>query len=284
MRNRAIDIATETAEGFSLPPFGIPLHDLRQLVLTSSGRRLHARQFQERFDEDVFPHISSAHLACGVHSGDPVLIRNTAKNLIARGVRLGAHPSYPDAFNFGQERLDLSTDELEAVLLYQFGALDSVVSGVGGRLDHVKCHGALAFDIAYDERYCQAMIDAVNKFDPELIVVFMAESPGLQYAKSKGVRVAAEGYADRGYARDGRLVARDHPQALLKTPEQAANRILEIVREGKVTCVDGTRIEMSVDTVCLHSDTAGAGAIAAAVREALDRCRVEVRPLREVVG
>ena len=267
--SRTIDIATELAEGFALPPFGIPLDDMKKVTLAGNGARLHARQLLPRFDEEVIPFITSVHLACGVHSGDPVLIRRVASDLKSRGAQLGAHPSYPDGFGFGQKRIELTDDELEAVLLYQFGALSAVLDGIGARMAHVKFHGALSFDVSYEERFCAVMAKAVKKFDPEMIVILMAESPGLAFGKAKGLRVASEGYVDRGYDRTGRLVPRDHPQAMLTKPEEAVKRIEELVCEGKVTCVDGSRINLPVDTVCLHSDTAGAGVIAAAVAAAL---------------
>jgi len=178
----------------------------------------------------------------------------------------------------------MNDDELEAVLLYQFGALSAVVRGLGGRIEHVKCHGALAFDISYDEAICAAMIRAVHRFDPEMIVIFMARSPGPAYAKNRGLRVAAEGYIDRGYDSGGRLVPRDHPLALLKTPGQTADRAVELICEGKVTSVSGERIDLDVDTLCLHCDTEGAGEIAAAVWNALKSRGVAPRPLGEITG
>lgn len=279
----AIDLATETAEGFVLPPAGVPFDDLKNLRLASTGRALHQRHLQARYDEEVWPFLSSAHLACGMHSGDPLLMRRIARELLARNIRLGAHPSYPDVFGFGQQRVAMDGEDLEAVIVYQLGALAAVVSVLGARLEHVKCHGKLAFDISYEERICAVMVAAVKKLDPEMIVVFMAGSPGIDYARGKGLRVAAEGYIDRGYDDKGHLVPRDHPQALIKEPARAAARALEIVCERKVTSVDGKIVPLEAHTLCLHSDTAGAGAIAAAVANAIKNRGVAVRPLAEVV-
>lgn len=277
----SIDLATETAEGFDLPPFGVPLSDLGGLKLAATGARLHQRHGQPRHDADVFAHVTSAHLGCGLHSGDPSLMRRTAAMLVERGVRLGAHPSYPDLFGFGQRRVEMPHEALVACMLYQLGGLAAVVGQVGARLRHVKCHGALAFDIAYHERYADAMIDAVLRFDPELVVILMARSPGLAYMRERGIRVAAEGYVDRGYDASGRLVPRDHPQALLKDPSAAAERAVRIARDRCVTTVDGKTIDLAADTLCLHSDTEGAGAIAGAVSAALARAGVDVRALTE---
>ena len=276
--DRAIDISSEMAEGFVLPPFGIPLEDLKTFS-TATGRTFHYRHLCPRNDDGVLPFISSVSLSCGLHSGDPVLLRQTAAKMIDRGIHIGAHPSYPGVFGFGQDRVDLPDDDLEATLLYQIGAVAAVVAGLGDRLRHVKCHGPLSADISYDERICSVMLSAIRKFDPELIVVFMANSPGLDFARSAGLRAAAEGYVDRGYATSGRLVPRDHPQALLSDPETAAQRVVDIVCDGQLTCVDGTRIALKADTFCLHSDTPGAVEFGAAVSKALGTRGITLKPL-----
>jgi UPF0271 protein len=276
---KAIDISSEMAEGFVLPPFGIPLEDVASIKIAGTGAAFHRRHLMARYDEDVVPFISSVSLSCGLHSGDPVLLRRTAAKLIGKGIHLGAHPSYPGVFGFGQDRVALPDEDLEAVLLYQFGAVAAVVGSLGARLRHVKCHGPLSMDISYDERICNVMLNAVQKFDPELFVVFMANSPGLAFARNRGLRAAAEGYIDRGYGRDGRIVPRQHPQALLTKPEQAAQRILEVVCDQQVTCVDGSKIALQADTFCLHSDTPGAAEFGAAVSHALSAHGIAVKPL-----
>ncbi len=276
--DRAIDISSEMAEGFVLPPFGIPLEDLKK-VRTAAGRTFHYRHLCPRNDDAILPFISSVSLSCGLHSGDPVLLRNTAAKMIARGIHMGAHPSYPGVFGFGQDKVELPDDDLEAILLYQIGAVAAVVAGLGDRLRHVKCHGPLSADISYDERVCTVMLSAIRKFNPELIVVFMANSPGLDFARSAGLRAAAEGYVDRGYATSGRLLPRDHPQALLSEPETAARRVVDIVCDEQVTCLDGTRIALKADTLCLHSDTPGAADFGAAVSKALRARGIALKPL-----
>lgn len=281
--NKAVDISSEMAEGFVLPPFGIPLEDLKTLRLSETGSAFHPRHSMARHDDDVVPFISSVSLSCGLHSGDPVLLRRTAEKMVALGIHIGAHPSYPGAFNFGQDRVALADDELEAVLLYQFGAVAAVIESLGARLRHVKCHGPLSMDISYDERICNVMLGAVAKFDPELAIVFMANSPGVELARNRGLRAAAEGYIDRGYGNDGRIVPRKHPQALLTQPEQAAQRILEVVCEGQVTSVEGHKVALKADTFCLHSDTPGAAGFGAAVSSALRERGIAVKPLADVL-
>ena len=277
--DKVVDISSEMAEGFALPPFGIPLEDLKRIRISGTGEAFHARHLLPRHDDDVVPFISSVSLSCGLHSGDPVLLRRTAAKMIARGIHVGAHPSYPGVFGFGQDRVELADADLEAVLLYQIGAVAAVVKALGAKLRHIKCHGPLSMDISYDERICKVMLGAVEKFDPELFIVFMANSPGLAFARDRGLRAAAEGYIDRGYGRDGRIVPRQHPQALLSNPADAAQRIVDVLCDEQVTCVDGSKVALKADTFCLHSDTPGAVEFGTAVSMALRARGIAVKPL-----
>ncbi|MGH8620203.1 MAG: LamB/YcsF family protein [Burkholderiales bacterium] len=272
-----VDLNTQLAEGFVLPPFGVPLEDMRGLKITATGAGFHARHQVEK-REDVLPFVTSASLACGLHSGDPVLLAQVARDAIARGVQVGAHPSYPGVFSYGQQRIDLSDGALEAVLLFQLGAAAAVIAGAGGRMRHIKCHGPLAMDISYDTRFGRVMLEAVRKFDPGLLVIFAADSPGLDAARRAGLRAAGEGYADRGYGADGRPVPRDHPRALIEDASAVALRMRDILCEGRVTCVDGTRIALHAESVFLHSDTPGAATLAAAAVAAAREAGVALRP------
>ena len=159
MTSLAIDLSTELAEDFVLPPAGIPLQTLRRLTVGPDGRQFHPRHDMPRFDADLFPLISSAHLCCGSHSGDPAVLARLVPALLEHDIQLGAHPSYPDVFSFGQYRVALSHDELVSTLLFQFGALQAVLKRFGATIQHVKCHGALAFDVAYLESPCAALIE-----------------------------------------------------------------------------------------------------------------------------
>lgn len=281
---RTIDISSEMAEGFVLPPGGIPLGVLSGLSLPETGIRFHPRQTGPRFDDAVLPHISSVHLSCGLHSGDPVLMQRLLPALVERGIQLGAHPSYPDVFNFGQARIDLSHDELVAVLLYQFGALQGVLRQVDKTIRHVKCHGALSFDVAYERWACDAMSEAIQLFDPTMVLVLMAGSPSVAWAQAAGIRVIEEGFLDRRYGPDGRLVSRHDARALHETPEAAAAQLIDFVKLGRVTAVDGSHVALRPRTFCLHSDTPAAGAFASAIRTAVEREGLTVRPLSELVA
>ena len=281
----AVDLASELAEGFALPPFGLPRAVIDGITVPETGERFHPRHAMPRFDDDVLDCISTAYLACGLHSGDPVMLSRVVPDLVARGIAAGAHPSYPDVFHFGQQRVDLADDALEAVILYQFGALAGVLRPFDRRVEAVKCHGALMFDVAADERVCRTMVRAVKTFDPEMIHVIQAGTPGLDWARDAGLRVAAEGFIDRGYGRDGTILPRSHPRALHAEPAAAAAQLLGMVCQRRlVSADDGTQLPFAAETFCLHADTPGAGAMGATVRTALDEAGIEVRPLRTILG
>lgn len=283
-RITAIDISSEMAEGFVLPPGGIPVDVLSELSLPDTGLRFHPRQTGPRFDDAVLPVISSVHLSCGLHSGDPVLMQRLLPQLVEREIQLGAHPSYPDVFNFGQARIDLSHDELVAVLLYQFGALQGVLRQVDKTIRHVKCHGALSFDVAYEQWACDAMAEAIRLFDPSMVLVLMAGSPSVAWSQAAGIKVIEEGFLDRRYGPDGRLVSRHDPRALHETPEDAAGQLIDFVKHGRVTAVDGSHVALRPRTFCLHSDTPAAGAFAAAIRNAVEREGLTIRPLSDLIA
>jgi UPF0271 protein len=231
-----------------------------------------------RADAELLPAITSAYLACGLHSGDPLVLRSVIPELLDRGIRIGAHPSYPDIFNFGQFRVPMTPEELVSVFLYQFGALDGVLREFGERIRTVKCHGALNFDVADEAWACDAMIRAVKTFDPEIIVISPAHAATLERLEGSGLRVAKECYVDRRYDADGHIVDRAHPRALLSGAEEAAGQILSVVRHGVVEAEDGSTVPMKADTFCLHSDTPRAGEMGKAVVAALRAENIAIVP------
>jgi UPF0271 protein len=159
-----------------------------------------------------------------------------------------------------------------------------MLRGYGQKLQHVKFHGALSSDVAYDARIGEVVVEALRRFDRTIILVLPVGSPLVEVARRRGLRVAEEGFMDRAYDRAGRLVGRDDPQALVTDPSEAARRMVEMVTRGEVTTVEGKRIPLRAQTFCLHSDTPHAGAIAAAVATALRTAGVAIRPLGEIVS
>jgi UPF0271 protein len=229
------------------------------------------------FDERIMPHISSANIACGFHAGDPVCMRRTVRLAEEAGVAIGAHPGLPDLLGFGRREMMVSPDELRDYVTYQIGALQAFTRAK--KLQHVKVHGALYNMGARNEGLARAVAEAVREVDPELILVGMAGSAWIKVGRELGLRVACEGFADRSLNPDGTLVPRSQPGAIIADVEEVIARVLRIVTEGKVLAINGEEIDMAADTICLHSDTPGAGNLAQALRQRLEAAGVLVVPM-----
>ena len=216
-------------------------------------------------DEALMPHISMANVACGFHAGDPVVMRETVAMARRHGVRVGAHPAFPDLQGFGRRDLAMDPTELTAAVLYQVGALKAFLDAEGLELSHVKPHGALYGRAARDETTAHAVADAVEVFG--VPVLGMAGTVHEQVYGARGLRFLAEYYADLEYDDDGSLIiTRTHAA---RDPAEVRRRVLRVAREGVAESRGGHEIPMRADCVCVHSDTPGAAEIARAVREAL---------------
>ncbi|MCT9070220.1 LamB/YcsF family protein [Cupriavidus gilardii] len=220
--------------------------------------------------------VSSANVACGFHAGDPAGILRTLKAAAARGVAVGAHVSYPDLQGFGRRNMDVASEDLIADVIYQIGALAGMAATVGTTVRYVKPHGALYNTIASDERQARDVIAAIRAVDPELVLVALAGSPLVGWARDAGLRVVAEAFADRAYTPQGTLVSRREPGAVLHDAGEVAQRMLRLVREGTVVAIDGSVARVEAQSICVHGDSEGALEMARAVREALERDGVKV--------
>ena len=221
--------------------------------------------------------VTSVNVACGFHAGDPLTIRRTVRLALDAGAVVGAHPGYPDLIGFGRRAMDLDPEELEAAVLYQVGAVAGIVRAEGGRLAHVKPHGALYHRAAADPAAAAAVAGAVARVDDRLRVVGPAGSALLAATASLGLRTISEAFADRVYEPDGHLRARSRPGAVHAEPAAAATQAVGIARDGLVVASDGSRLPVEADTLCLHGDTPGAPAVARAVRDALRDAGITVR-------
>jgi UPF0271 protein len=230
-------------------------------------------------DAAILPFITSANVACGLHAGDPMVIDRTVALSLARGVRVGAHPGYPDRENFGRVALTLSSEQISALLLYQLAALDALVRARGGELSHVKPHGALYNQAAKQIDLARAIANTVRRFRSSLVLVGLCGSKLIQAGEELSIPVAREAFADRRYLADGTLMPRARSGSVIEDPEQAAAQAALIATEGTVIAEGGKRISLQADTVCLHGDTPSAQAIAAAVRARLEGNGVAIRPL-----
>jgi 5-oxoprolinase (ATP-hydrolysing) subunit A len=231
-------------------------------------------------DRGLLGVITSANVACGFHAGDPSIIDRTVEDAVRAGVAVGAHPSHFDLRGFGRRALLVDPAEVEADVLYQVGAVAGFARARGGRLVHVKPHGALYNQAAVDEALAGAVARAVARFDRELILVGLASSTTMRRAaRGQGLRFAGEAFADRRYETDGTLVPRHCADALILDPSEAARQSVRIAKAGELVSRSGAVVSLRAETLCVHGDTRGALALAQAVREALEGAGIVVRAL-----
>lgn len=220
-------------------------------------------------DDALMPLLGSANIACGAHAGDAGTMRATVALALAHGVAIGAHPGFADREHFGRREIDLGPDAIHDLVLSQIRALEAVAAAAGGRLHHVKPHGALYNMSARRPELADAIARAVRSADPTLVLYGLPGSAHAAAAEGQGLRFAAEAFADRNYLADGSLVPRSRPDAMVTDPAVAAQRVLQMVREGTIVTVDGTLLRLRPDTICVHGDGANALEILSAVRRSL---------------
>lgn len=231
-------------------------------------------------DQEVISLISSANVACGFHAGDPLVMEKTVSLCGTVGTAVGAHPGFPDLQGFGRRNMNMNPKEVKAMLLYQIGALDAFLHERGGKLQHVKPHGALYNMAAKEEELAKAICDAVHDYDKELIV--LAQSSGKLYreAEKRGLAVSAEVFMDRAYEEDGSLVARSKAGAMITDENLAIDRVLSMILEGKVRAVSGKEIPIKADSVCVHGDGEKALLFVKKLRAALEENGIVIQNLR----
>jgi UPF0271 protein len=227
-------------------------------------------------DTAMFQSVSSANVACGFHAGDPTVIRRTCREAVAAGVTIGAHVAYRDLAGFGRRFLDISPIELADDVVYQIGALQARAAAVGGRVRYVKPHGGLYNAIVSHTAQARAVVDAVKSVDPELPILGLPGSEVLRLAEAAGLRGVSEAFADRAYNPDGTLVSRSLPGAVLEDPAQVAEHVLRMATDSAIRTVDGTILKINADSICVHGDSPGAVAMAAAVRAALSDAGITI--------
>ncbi|MFB9331777.1 LamB/YcsF family protein [Actinoplanes octamycinicus] len=220
-------------------------------------------------DDALLDIVTSANVACGFHAGDPSTMHRVCRAAIGRGVAIGAQVGYRDLAGFGRRRIDYEFGELRDDVLYQIGALEAFCRAAGDRVRYVKPHGALYNTAAVDERQADAVVAAVTAYDRALPVLCQPGSVLFQRAAAAGLTAVAEGFADRGYRPDGRLVPRSQPDALVHDPAAVVARATRMAADGEVVAADGSVIACRVRSICVHGDTPGAVELARAVRAGL---------------
>jgi 5-oxoprolinase (ATP-hydrolysing) subunit A len=230
------------------------------------------------FDEEMMQYISSANIAGGFHAGDPTTMRKTVALAKEHGVAVGVHPGYRDLLGFGRREIDVPPDEIHDEVIYQLGALREFARYYDMEVQHVKPHGALYMVAAREEEISRAIIEAIQRVDPSLLLFCMQASVTYELAQKMDQPVVAEFYADRAYNDEGQIVfTRSVAEEL--DPEEVGDRVVRAVTEGKVRTEGGNDIGVGSDSVCVHGDTPGAVRLAEAIARKLGENDLEIRPL-----
>ena len=228
-------------------------------------------------DASFLPHVSSVNIACGFHGGDPSTMRQTVRIAKAAGIGIGAHPSFPDLMGFGRRMMTVAPDEMADITLYQIGALAAIARSEGMTIAHVKPHGAFYKACSIDMALSKAIGAAIASYDPAIFLVLLA-GPGADAAEAAGARVAREAFIDLDYDAAGGLII--ERIAKPRDPALVAQRAVRAVREGKLTKIDGSDMDVAVSTLCLHGDRANSAEVARVVKETLLSNGIAVAPLR----
>jgi UPF0271 protein len=234
-------------------------------------------------DAELMKSITSANVACGYHAGDPGVMRETIRLARDAGVAIGAHPGFPDLAGFGRRNMAASPREVEDFVLYQVGALAGIAVAEGVRLQHVKAHGALYNMAVRDRALADAIARAVASFDRSLILFALPHTELYRAAEAAGLRVAAEGFADRAYDADGSLTPRTLPGSVIHSLEEVIGRAVRMAQVGVVRATNGSDIPMRVDTICTHGDTAGSHELTRQLRAGLEAAGILVRAVGATV-
>lgn len=239
-------------------------------------------------DDALLESVTSANIACGFHGGDPTTMRRVCTRAAERGVAIGAQVSYRDLAGFGRRSMDVPPDELAAEVAYQIGALEVFASSVGPGVAYVKPHGALYNRVVHDARQAKAIIDGVliacDATGRDLTVLGLPGSRLLEAADAAGLPIVTEAFADRAYTASGTLVPRAEHRAVVKDPQRVVARALAIAAGEPIDAHDGSSLQVTARSLCVHGDTPGAAALAANVRKALIGAGVEVRAFTDPRG
>ena len=235
-------------------------------------------------DGEMLQLVDSANIACGFHAGDPLVMRQTVATAKRHGVSIGAHPSFPDLQGFGRRRIDMAPAEVEAMVVYQIGALQGIAAAEQHRVTHVKPHGALNNLACENLDLARCIARAVRAVGPDLILLAPALSALVRAAGEAGLGVVEEIFADRQYTDDGNLVPRSHPQAMVHGAEASVRHVMAILDGAALVSIHGKRLPCSAGSICVHGDNAEAVATAQAVRAALRAAGYALVPLPELAA
>ncbi len=233
-------------------------------------------------DAEVIKYITSANIACGFHSGDPNWMKKTVDLAIANNVEIGAHPSFHDLVGFGRRSINATYSEIKNDVIYQIGAISAFLQN--HPLQHVKPHGALYNQALINEDTAKAICDAILYVNPNLILVLLSGSKWAEIAKSMGLKIALEVFADRAVEPDGTLVSRSKKGSVIHDIDTVVERSIKMIKDGKVEAIDGSIIEYEADTICLHGDTPGAVDMAKKLKNEFENQGIKITKLKEIIN
>ena len=217
-------------------------------------------------DEKLLDIVTSANIACGYHAGDPVIMDRTVRLALMRGVDVGAHVSYPDLMGFGRRAIQMDLAELEKHILYQLGALCGIAKAAGHRVTHLNAHGALGNQVCAERAVAEALARAVSSFDSKIRLLVLPGTELDHAAREAGLSTANLFLADRAYDDTGRLVSRKIPGSVIKDDASVLRRVRQLLKDGTITTFAGNTLQISVQSILVHSDTPGAVTLAGAIR------------------
>jgi 5-oxoprolinase (ATP-hydrolysing) subunit A len=232
-------------------------------------------------DEALLDLVSSANIACGFHAGDAMTMRDTVRAAAARGVAIGAHPSYPDIPGFGRRELDLRPKEIRFHVASQLRALRDVCAAESAKLSYVKPHGALYNRAAKDHAAADAIVSAILDVEASLVLLGLAGSEMARVAENRGITFAAEAFADRAYRHDGSLVPRSEPGAVIHDVSAAVGRAITLVKSNTITAQDGATLSVTAQSLCVHGDNPDAAPILRELRARLLEAGVSIAPFAD---
>ena len=241
-----------------------------------------SKHHSNKHDPDLLEIVNSANIACGYHAGDEETMNQVVEISKKNGVSIGAHPSFNDPENFGRERMNLSSSELEKLIIDQYEILQTISSNHGENVTHIKPHGALNNMACEDIDLATTLAKVIKRINPELIYLVPTGSKMEQAAKKLDMKIACEIFADRNYEDDGNLVSRKKPYALITDPEKAKKHVLNMVKNQAINCHSGKQIPCEIDSVCIHGDNQSSLATAKSIRNNLLENKLILKPLNKM--
>ncbi|AVP54773.1 UPF0271 protein [Clostridium tetani] len=234
-------------------------------------------------DEEVIKYVTSVNVACGWHAGDPLVMEKTIKIAKENEVAVGAHPGFPDLMGFGRRNLLTSHMEMKAYIKYQLGALMAFAKGEGGKIQHVKPHGAMYNMASRDSVLAIAIAEAIYEVDKDIILLGLANSELIKAGEHVGLKVANEAFADREYNVDGTLVSRSREGAVIHDANVAIARVIRMIKEGKVTAITGEDVEINAQSICVHGDNPEAVEFVKRIKTKLKEEGIEVTSISNFI-